>query len=194
MENFFNQPYSTQQEDNPSRIIKVFLSYSSDCRDICGKVKDYIQDNVNAALSDYNVAFIPKMFDYWPPNLAKGTALSSSLLEVESSHLFICFAFKKHGEIREEEIRHAIKIYKEKTHDMHDVHIFFQEIPKYHVFSKEDPRVTKLRKKLEEELTYSCYRAEADLIKKISQIIIKTVFELRPSEHKERLLFNGATT
>lgn len=187
MNNIFTQSYLAKQEETQHRIIKVFLSYSGDSQKYSKAVKSYIQDYVNVSLSDYNVIFSATMFENWVPTLTKGNAEASSLSELEKAHIFISFINKKHGVYREKEINHAIKIFAEQTFSLHDGHVFFKAIPDNEL----DSEVIKLKTDIEGKLTHSFFKSETELIKKVSQIIIKTVYELRPPQHKEQLLSTG---
>ncbi len=172
-------PFSSIPSQNgwkESLRLDVFLSHSADCREICEVVKDYLQDDINTALRDYALTIQPTMYENWPPSLKNGTATESSLAGVEFSSVVFAFIYKKHGEIRNEEIFHSIELYKQKQ--IQDVHVFFKEIPFWH-WLKADEKIADLRQKLRESLTYYSYDKDVEVIKRVSQIIIKAVCELK---------------
>lgn len=182
---------------NPRRwksclTLDVFLSHSSDCLDVCEAVKTYLQDDINNALREYNLTITPIMYENWPPSLRVGNATTSSLAELEISSIVFAFIYKKHGKIRNEEIFYAIQLCKEKK--IQDVHVFFRKVPWFHI-TREDNQVISLRKKLEENLTHFPYESHEDVIKKVSQIIIKAICEIKKLEGaprpEERLLSGG---
>ncbi len=159
--------------------LPVFLSHSSDCKNICDAVVEYLQNDINTSLRKYNLLIDPIMYENWPPSLKNGTATESSLAELESSSIVFAFIYKKHGEIREKEIFYAIELFKENK--ILDVHVFSRTVPKYHL-KKEDKEVKALRERLKEYLTYYPSNTNTDVIKKVSQIIIKAICELKKQE------------
>jgi hypothetical protein len=184
---------------NSTLRLPVFLSHSNDCKNICDTVVEYLQNDINNSLRPFNLSIDPIMYENWPPSLKSGTASTSSLAGVEISSVVFTFIYKRHGKIRNEEIFYSIELFNQKK--IQDVHIFFKKIPWYHT-TKEDEKVTELRRKLEENLTYYSYDSETDVIRKVSQIIIKAICELKKQEGQivpeemllgsgERLLING---
>jgi len=175
------------------QTLDVFLSHSSDCLKICELVKKYLQDDISNALMKYDLNINPIMYENWPPSLKNGTAEQSSLSGVAFSSVLFAFIYKKHGNIRNKEISYAIELF--NRNKIQDVHVFFKKIPKSHK-RKADKEVNVFRKSLKEDLTYYTYDNDIDVIKKVSQIIIKAICELKKQEGQtvpdEILLDSGA--
>ena len=194
MTGFSGNPFSTSARDwKPSLRFDVFLSHSADCKDICETVKKYINDDVNTALRQFNLTIAPIMYEDLPPNKRFGNATESSLAGVESSSILFAFIHKKHGKIRNEEITYAISLQEKGL--IQDVNIFFRKVPQYFWIRKEDEQVKELKEKLRESLTYVEFETDLDVIKKVSQIIMKAICELKKQEGQqipdETLILSG---
>lgn len=176
--NNLHNPYSTSlgnQKWQNILTLNVFLSHSKDCEEICDLVSNYLTKEVNNALRKYSLSVTPIMYENWPPTLKNGNATQSSLAEVEDSSILFAFIYRRHGNIRNDEIEKAISLYKEEK--IQDVCIFFKKTN--WPLPREDKEIISLKKKISSELTYKEFSTDVEVIKVVSQIIMKSLCEIQ---------------
>ena len=164
------------------RILTIFLSYSSDCKDICQSISSYLTGDMNAALKKYGLNIYPIMYENSHPSSENGGALESSLKDIDSSSILFAFFYKKHGAIIKEEIKHALHL--QSKNSIYDICIFFKKLKCYdEIFNpRRAKKIVELKKNLMGTLTYKEYSEEVEVIKKVSQIIIKIICDTKLNE------------